>query len=467
MRILLINPDVGDGRGYLSYNDGLFKRLLVNPSMTLPYIAALTPPHHEVILRDETLGDRIDHDEEADLVGITVVTQIARRAYDIAAAYRERGRTVVLGGSHVTLMPEEALDHADAVVVGEAEGVWQELLADREAGRLRHLYRRAGLHDLRGLPAPRMDLLNRQYRYLGVSLGQIKMSRGCPHRCVTCSVPAMYGAGYRFRPLEEVLREVEASDDYVIYFCEDNVVGNPGYAKELFRRMIPLGKRWTSISSIAIGDDPELLGLAARSGCKGIYIGFETVSEASLRDMGKFHNLRKDYKEIVKRVRGEGIVLTGGFLVGFDSDTPDTFKRIVDFVAETDLDIAQYYLVVPWPRTPFYEKLRSEGRLLQERWWLQDFYSQQVLYKPARMTEEEMVRGFVYMTEETYKLGKMIPRLLRGRPGRAGNGSAGRRGVRTWGNDLLQRASALALNLAYREVYLGQRELFRERIGIG
>jgi radical SAM superfamily enzyme YgiQ (UPF0313 family) len=467
MRILLINPDLADGRGYLSYNDGRFKRLLVNPSMTMPYIASLSPHDHEVIICDEMLGDSIDFDQDVDLVGITVVTQLARRAYQLATSFRQRGRKVVLGGSHVTLMPEEALEFAEAVVVGEAEDVWPQLLFDLQRDQLKPIYRRTRLHHLRGLPAPRMDLLNKQYRYLGVSMGQVKISRGCPYACVTCCVPELYGSRYRYRPLDEVLCEIEGIGEDVIYFCEDNIVGNPRYAKELFRRMISLNKQWTSISSITIADDPELLSLAARSGCKGIYIGFETLSEASLRNMGKFHNLRKDYREIVQRVRDEGILLTGGFLVGFDSDTPDTFKKIVDFVGETGLEICQYYVVVPWPRTAFYEKLRREQRLFHDRWWLQDFYSQQVLYKPANMSEEEMVQGFLYLIDQTYRLDKIVSRLWGGWFGEMSSRRSSGNGLKYRKDQLLQGIGALAFNLAYREVYMGQKELFKEKIGIG
>jgi radical SAM superfamily enzyme YgiQ (UPF0313 family) len=467
MRILLINPDLADGRGYLSYNDGRFKRLLVNPSMTMPYIASLTPQDHEVIICDEMLGDSIDFDQDVDLVGITVVTQLARRAYQLATSFRQRGKKVVLGGSHVTLMPEEALEFAEAVVVGEAEDVWPQLLFDLQKDQLKPIYRRTYLHHLRGLPAPRMDLLNKRYRYFGVSMGQVKISRGCPYACVTCCVPELYGSRYRYRPLDEVLREIEGIEEDVIYFCEDNIVGNPRYAKELFRRMISLNKQWTSISSIAIADDPELLCLAARSGCKGIYLGFETLSEASLRNMGKFQNLKKDYREIVQRVRDERILLTGGFLVGFDSDTPDTFKKIVDFVGETGLEICQYYVVVPWPRTAFYEKLKREERLFHDRWWLQDFYSQQVLYQPANMSEEEMVQGFLYLIDQTYSMDKIVSRLWSGWFGKGSPRRLARNGLKNRKDQLLQGIGALAFNLAYREVYMGQKELFKEKIGIG
>lgn len=467
MKILLINPDLADGRGYLSYNDGRFKRLLVNPSMTMPYIAALTPDDHDVIVCDEMLGDRIDFDQEVDLVGITVVTQLARRAYQIASAFRQRGRKVVLGGAHITLMPEEALEFAEAVVVGEAEEVWPQLLDDVQRGQLKPVYRRSCLHHLRGLPVPRMDLLNKRYQYLGVSMGQVKISRGCPYACVTCCVPSLYGSRYRFRPLDEVLSEIEAIEEDVIYFCEDNIVGNSRYAKELFRRMIPLNKQWTSISSIAIADDPELLDLAARSGCKGIYIGFETLSEAGLKDMGKYHNLKKDYKQIVQNVRDAGILLTGGFLVGFDSDTPNTFKKIVDFVAETGLEICQYYIVVPWPQTVFYETLKREGRLFHERWWLQDFYSQQVLYKPANMTEAEMVQGFLYLIDQTYSVNKIISRLWGRRFGKRSPAGTSRNGWKKRKNQILHQIGAIGFNLAYREVYTGQKALFEEKTGIG
>jgi radical SAM superfamily enzyme YgiQ (UPF0313 family) len=348
MKILLINPDVRDGRGYLSYNDGLFKRLLVNPSMTMPYIAALTPSKHQVIIRDEVAGDYIDYDMDVDLVGITVITQIARRAYEIATAFRKRGKIVVLGGAHITLIPDEGLMFSDSVVIGEAEDIWQQLLNDFEQNKLKKKYARSDLHNLCDLPKPKANLLRHKYKYFGVSMGQVKVSRGCPFACTTCAVPELYGRKYRYRPIRDVLCEIESMDEDIIYFCEDNIVGNDRYAKELFRSLIPMKKKWTSLASISIAERPDLLYLAAKSGCKEIYLGFESLSEESLRTMGKKHNINRNYKKIVKNIRDEGIVLTGGFLVGLDGDSPDVFKRTVDFIFETDLDICQFYIVVPW-----------------------------------------------------------------------------------------------------------------------
>jgi radical SAM superfamily enzyme YgiQ (UPF0313 family) len=448
-RIVLINPDVPDGRGFLAYNEGRFKRLLVNPSMTMPYIAALTPPSAEVSVCDETLGDTIDYDADVDLVGMTLVTQVARRAYEIADRFMERGVAVVLGGSHPTLLPEEAGAHAAAVVVGEAEDAWPRLVEDFRRGELQPYYNRTGYHSLENLPAPRWDLLTRRYKYLGTQLGQVKLSRGCPHRCSTCSIVPLYGGRIRYRPLRDVLREVEACDEKVIYFCEDNIAGNHAYAKKLFTEMIPLKKNWVSISTTTLAMDEELLSLAAESGCKGIYFGIETLSVEGLREMRKYHNTGKDLVGLVRRTQRMGIVVTGGFLVGFDTDTPVVFQQIVDFIEEARLDVVQFYVIVPFPRTEFYETLKRENRLLSPQWWLDDFYSQQVLYRPARLSAEELRDGFMFMTSRTYSLRNMGKRVL---------GDFRARGLSP-----LQLISSAGLNLGYREVYREQERLYREK----
>ncbi len=446
---MLVNPDVPDRRGYLAYNEGRFKRLLVNPSMTMPYIAALTPPGTEVVVCDETLGDVIDYDAQVDLVGITLVTQVARRAYEIADRFLERGVAVVLGGSHPSLVPNEARQHATAVVVGEAEDAWPRLIGDFRRGEIEPYYNRSGYHSLENLPAPRWELLARRYKYLGTQLGQVKLSRGCPHRCSTCAIVPLYGGRIRYRPLRDVLREIEASPEKVIYFCEDNIAGNHAYAKKLFEEMAPLKKSWVSISSTTLAMDDELLALAARSGCKGIYFGIETLSADGLREMKKYHNANKDLVALVRRTQDMGIVVTGGFLVGFDSDTPEVFSRIVDFIYDARLDIAQFYIIVPFPRTEFYETLRRESRLYAEQWWLEDVYSQEVLYRPARLSAQELRDGFSLMTRRTYNLWGVGKRIV---------GGLGSRRLSP-----LQVISSLGLNLGYREVYREQDRLYREK----
>ncbi len=448
MRIKLINPDLPDGRGFLAYNEGRFKRLLVNPSMTMPYIAALTPPGVEVSVCDETLGDRIDYDADVDLVGITLVTQVARRAYEIADRFLERGIPVVLGGSHPTLVPVEAKRHATAVVVGEAEDAWPKLVNDFQQGELEPYYNRTGYHSLENLPAPRWDLLAQRYKYLGTRLGQVKLSRGCPFRCSTCSIVPLYGGRIRYRPIGDVIQEIEKSEEDVIYFCEDNIVGNHGYVKTLFKEMIPLRKNWVSISSTTLAMDDELLSLAARSGCKGIYLGIETLSLAGLREMKKYHNTKKDLLELVRKTQDMGIVVTGGFLVGFDTDTPDVFEQIIDFIYQARLDVAQFYIIVPFPGTEFYESLKKQNRLFSDQWWLTDFYSQEVLYRPAQLSVEQLRDGFLSMARETYRLPGIGKRVFDD--------------FRNRNLSLIQLISSLGLNLGYREVYQEQERLFRE-----
>jgi len=260
--------------------------LIQFPQLTMPFVAALTPPGHEVVHTDEIV-DRVRFDAPVDLVGITAPTPSALHAYALAREFCRRDVPVVIGGPHATALPDEAAHHADAVVVGEAEDTWPRVVEDARRGKLERIYVSSRKASLDGLPAPRWDLI-RGRRY-GKSV--MIATRGCPHRCDYCSIPLLYGAGaMRYRPVDEVVREVAASPTRAVVFWDDNIGASPRYAKELFSALAPLGKWWTSQCTANAARDEEFLALAARSGCKALFLGLESISQASLEATNKAHN---------------------------------------------------------------------------------------------------------------------------------------------------------------------------------
>jgi radical SAM superfamily enzyme YgiQ (UPF0313 family) len=434
--------------------DGRYKRLFIMPSMTMPYIAALTPRKHEVTIIDETLGETVDYDADPDLVGITCITPMARKVYRVASRFQRRGVPVVIGGCHPTILPDEAKTYCDAVVVGDGEKTWPALLEDFGNKRLRPFYKGDPDGPLENLPAPRMDLMRRRsrYQFFGVHAAQIKLSRGCPNKCTVCPIPTIYKGRFRYRPLDDVIREIENTNDKYIYFNEDNITGDMSYARELFKRMIPLRKKWTSVGGIrfAEGDMPEL---ARKSGCMEIFLGLETPNVGSLKDMKKSDNLRVNLYDAVKKIHDAGILITGGFLVGFDSDDGDSFKRILDFVFEANIEMCQYLLLLPIPRTPIYRALETQGRLLRPKWWLEDYYSNKVVFKPKRLTPEQLARGLVHLTRETYKISTIAKKLI------------GKSIFTSPRVGPAQRFGALGFNMAFREMYWQQLKLYEEKLG--
>ena len=373
------------------------------PNLGIVTLAALTPDNIDVAVSDENV-ERIDFDGQYDLVGITAMTPSALRAYEVAAAFRERGKTVVLGGFHPSFMPDEAVQHCDSVVIGEAEGIWPRLLGDFAAGRLQKLYRQEAFSDLRGQPIPRRDLFRRGVYKLPST---IETGRGCPFACNFCSVTTFHGKKYRFRPVEEVITEVETLRGKLMFIVDDNVIGSPAHAKELFRALIPCDKRWIGQASLNLGRDPELLDLAARSGCIGLFMGFESLSPESLAEAGKTHNSVQRYEEDVKRIRDRGISIHGAFIFGFDHDDEGVFDRTIDFVRKNRLDSASFSTLTPFPGTPTYRKLDSEGRLVTRDW---SRYGGAV-FTPRLMSREALDAGCRRAWRECYSWKSVLGRL--------------------------------------------------------
>ncbi|MGB9887251.1 MAG: B12-binding domain-containing radical SAM protein [Moorellales bacterium] len=399
MRLLLIAPETAGGRGGKA-------RLVPFPQLSLPLIAGLTPRRHEVRIADERL-EEIPGEEPWDVVGITVMTATAPRAYEIARQFRSRGVKVVLGGSHPTALPEEAIQHADSVVIGEAEGLWEQLLEDLERGRLKPFYRHQTAPTLGGLPFPRLDLL--QGRYL---LKQVyQTTRGCPHNCAFCSVSLVMGRKYRHRPVEEVVEEVRRSPARVIGFLDDNIVGDPAYARELFRALAPLGKKWISQGTVKMAEDEALLRQAADSGCLALFVGLESVNEESLRSMRKTFNHIERYARLVERFHAHGIMIIGSFVFGFDEDDCSVFQRTLSFIEEAKIDFAQFSVLTPLPGTELFAKLTQEERIFSYDWSKYDFAH--VVYRPARMTPQELQEGYNYVFRSFYTWPRVLKGVLR------------------------------------------------------
>jgi radical SAM superfamily enzyme YgiQ (UPF0313 family) len=372
------------------------------PNLALPLLAALSPPDVEISFTDDLLTpiDVKKDLREVDLVGITVLTKTALRAYEIADAYRKKGVTIVLGGIHPTALPEEAKEHADSVVIGEAEEVWPQLVEDVRKKDLKPYYQQEGRTDLSKIPIPRRDILPRKgYFHLDV----VQISRGCPFRCEFCTVQKFFGETYRFRPISEVVEEVRHLPHRWMMFNDDNIIGDPSYSKEFLKALIPLKKKWFGQASLSGLKKVEHIDLLAKSGCKSLFIGFESLSKTNLRKSQKFQNDPLEYREIIDNLHRFGIAICGAFVFGFDEDDPSVFEETVGFTIQTKLFSAVFALLTPYPETAFYHRVKDEGRLVEDRWWLlKDPEGSAPYFLPMKMSAEALREGWKRAWKEFY-----------------------------------------------------------------
>src|SRR5271169_263379 len=336
--------------------------------VNLPLLAALTPPDHSVTIVDEAFAPD-DTNQDVDLVGITVMTDVVPRAYDIADAYRRKAVKVVMGGIHPTVLPDEALEHADAVVVGEAEEIWPQLVSDAASGQMQKIYRAGKMTDIQGLPKPRRDLFPKTKGkvYIPVPIG-VETSRGCPNDCEFCSIGRTLGRQYRVRPVQEVIADIESIDSRHLFFVDDALGLNRNAAKKLFTEMVPLRRRWLAQGTVSLAEDLELLGLMQRAGCLGLLIGFESVQKGTQNEVKKIKNLRIDFYEAMHRFHGEGFGILGSFVFGFDYENRDVFGQTLEFIMRSRIDCPELRILTPYPGTRLYDRLLSEGRLFVRDW---------------------------------------------------------------------------------------------------
>jgi radical SAM superfamily enzyme YgiQ (UPF0313 family) len=406
MRILLVQPTT-------KYPDlkPLRSKTRWLVGMTLPYLAGLTPKGIQVDLVDDRLSP-IPFHREYDLVGITTTCATAERAFEIAGEFRRRGRQVVMGGFHVSLHPDEALAHCDAVVVGEAESLWAEVLADARARRLKPRYQAPEMHHLEGLPRPRLELLD--YRRYRVKIIPTQTSRGCPYHCAFCEVPIVYGHTYRRRPLGDVIDEIKANMRITglrnIYFIDDNLTGHRDYAKELFRALTPLRIKWSCLWTINTSRDEELLDLAKQSGCNHVNIGIENVCPESISSIDKVQNPVAEYESLLGRLRQRGIFYSLNFMFGLDGDHRELFDETLDFLERVKAPMAFFNVATPRRGTPMWDQLQAAGRVHNPD--AEKYLGMVCNFFPKHMTPEECEAGVWRCFQKFYSYPSIFRRLF-------------------------------------------------------
>lgn len=389
------------------HRGGIWKKSLRYQPLTLTTLAALVPSDLAagIQLFDEGITD-VPLDLEADLIGLTVITGTARRAYELADHFRRRGITVVLGGPHVTLIPEDAASHADAVVVGYAEDSWPQLLRDFRNGRLQPRYDQAPDLDLADRPFARRDLLP-SHRYLTSNV--FEATRGCIHNCDFCVVPTAWGRKPYQKPVAQVMADIRQDGARKLIFVDLNLIADRDYALRLFRALVPLRVQWYGLATVLLADDLELLELAGRSGCKGLLMGLESISPQNLRQSHKGFNSPEKFVRVVERLHEHGIALQGCFVFGLDYDESDVFLKTAEFAVQARIDLPRFAIVTPFPNTALYKRLEAEGRILSRNWELYD--GQHVVFQPARLGVAELQQGTEAAWKHAYSFRSIARRI--------------------------------------------------------
>lgn len=402
MKILYISPGWPKGR---LWGELAFKF----PSLSLAAIAAVTPPEWELEFCDDSF-EAVNYETKADIVALTAMTAQITRAYEIADAFRARGTTVVIGGFHASNMPDEAILHSDAVVIGEGELVWPQLLNDWRAGRLESFYKTGSLMEMSQIPAARRGMFKGKGYLL---TNTIQTTRGCPFDCEFCSVTAFYGRKYRKRPIAQVLQELEElrKANSFVFFVDDNIVADRSYSLALFDGMKGMGLKWLSHAPIDFAQDPELMKVAGESGCLGMFVGFESLNQDALSAMGKQTNRAQSYLADAQAFRDHGIGILGSFVLGYDGDTPDVFEKTLRFCEAARLESAIFPILTPYPGTAVRKRLEAEGRIISSDW--RDYDMEHVTFRPSGMTSEQLLDGYNRICREFYSFPSMFRRIFK------------------------------------------------------
>jgi len=402
-RLLLVYP--------ATHKLGWVKRFQL-PSLSLKQVAAATPPEWEVLLADE-VQEEIDFEGDYDLVGITAMTHQAVRAYQIADRFRARGVPVVLGGIHPTVLPDEAIKHADSVVLGEAEPVWAALLHDLQQGQLQPFYQVLPEGDQLSIPWSRHDFLAPR-KYL--TTRTLQASRGCPYNCPFCTVTPHFGRTFRYREPEDVLAELRSFKPGLMVFLDDNILGDPERAKPILRGMAGMGLKWGGQANLRFAEDPELVRLLAASGCVGIFVGLESVD-------GEYANLPKtagktSQADLIKRIRDTGVVVEASVIFGFDDHDAGVFERTVRYLENCAASLPTFHILTPYPGTALFSQYQQEGRMLHTDW--QRYDHGQVVYRPKLMSPERLYQGWQDARKEAYSWSAIAGRVMQS-PGKGVN----------------------------------------------
>lgn len=404
MKLLLISPSQKVGRKRL--------RAITIPQLGLHILASLTPNDVDITVVDEDVS-KIDLSSDFDLVGISCMTATANRSYQLSDILRQRGSKVVLGGIHPTILPQEAIQHADAVVIGEAEGCWADVINDFKKGRLQKFYH-VPEPDLSTFPFPRRDFHLDKALFNCVGL---VTTRGCPYACEFCSVTDFYGRKIRHRPVSMVVEDIKQSGSKTFLLLDDNVTGHPEYSKELFEALIPLGIQWVGQSSISLAKDKDMMKLCRLSGCRALFFGLESVSLASLTGMKKTLKSIEETEEAIKIIQDNGIAFHPSIILGFDTDTKAIFDDTLEFLAKTKLPTMALNVLTPYPGTRIYRRFKEQGRLISHDWSRYDHHT--VVFQPKNMTPQELAEGHHYVQSEFYSFSSIlrhIPFLFRVSP---------------------------------------------------
>ncbi len=385
--------------------------------MSLPQVAGLTPGGNDIRIVDERV-DEIPFDSHPDLVGITAMTPLAPRAYEIADEFRRRKVPVVMGGMHPSVLPEEALEHADAVVVGEAEGIWPQVIEDAKSGKMEGIYRTKGLTDLHEQTTmPGRNLLPLD-KYLPVTF--METSRGCPHACHFCSVTRFFGGRHRSFSVDHVVAQLRALKPVektlalknCVFFVDDNIIGDTGHAMELFEAIKPFNLKWFGQSSIGLARKTEVLKAMQDTGCMALEIGIETISESTeAKRVGKPMQDRKELLDSIRTIQSYGIGVNASFIFGFDHDDPDVFRRTARFVDKARIDAVYAGILTPYPGTKNFKRIEEEGRILHKDW--EQYDTAHVVFEPKGMTKRQLQEGYYSMLKHIYSAKSMALRLLR------------------------------------------------------
>lgn len=392
-----------------------FKRAFLD--LGLQTVMACTPSSVVTELVDEYSAP-IDYNVETDYVALSAKTSCASYAYDVAGRFKEKGKRVIMGGIHASLRPEEALQHVDCIVTGEAEALWPLVVADLEAGALKQRYDAVGFPPMDEIPAPAWGK-GKPDDYL---FHQVQTTRGCPFRCRFCSVPDISGQDFRFKPVEHVIAELRAlpkskgpiASGKPLYIVDDNFISRTRYTKDLLRAMTPLARNkeipnWSAETTLNVANDEEMLDLFRDAGCATLIIGFESVTEASLAAMDKPVNFCLTYQEAIDRIHARGMTIIGNFIVGFDTDTLGVFKQTLDFVQQSGILYPFFSILTPMPGTKLFEDYKAAGRLDHENWHLYD--TRHVVFQPTNMTRDELMDGYVWLYEQAYGADNLYARI--------------------------------------------------------
>ncbi|MDU1910121.1 B12-binding domain-containing radical SAM protein [Fusobacterium sp.] len=401
MRIVFLAP-----AGAMHRYNGNFGKVLHYAPLTLTTLASLIPAEidADVEIFDES-SEKIPLNVVADLIVITCITGTAQRCYAYSDYFRSRGIKTVLGGVHPSLMPEESLKHADVVMTGFSEFTFPQMIMDFKLGHLKRLYAQSDEFTVAGKPLPRRDLLKKGY----ITKSTIEAVRGCSLPCTFCAYPAAFGKKIYKRPVREVIEEIETLNSKIVLFPDVNLIADREYAIELFREMIPLKKYWLGLATSAVGIDDELIDIFHKSGCKGLLIGFESISQDSQKYVNKGINNVSGYSELMKRLHDTGILVQGCFAFGGDEEDISVFERTVEAVIESKIDLPRYSILTPFPKTNFYIELEKQGRIIEHNWAMYDV--EHCVFQPNKMTKEQLEEGTAWAWNETYKTKNILKRL--------------------------------------------------------